>query len=154
MPARTWEQIAHADAVLLGAITSKGKVQAQQALPLSLQQQAIEYVSPVIQLRQKLGLYANIRPVKYVSGDCRPFRCCVIRENTEGLYAGMDFKGVGPEVAGWLKHPNLEKYGPEEAAWSVRLQTRYGLERLFQTAFDYACANTILPASLLRINRM
>ncbi|BBS36827.1 hypothetical protein WP5S18E01_16740 [Enterobacter cloacae] len=138
VPARTWEQIAHADAVLLGAITSKGKVQAQQALPLSLQQQAIEYVSPVIQLRQKLGLYANIRPVKYVSGDRRPFRCCVIRENTEGLYAGMDFKGVGPEVAGWLKHPNLEKYGPEEAAWSVRLQTRYGLERLFQTAFDYA----------------
>ncbi|MCE1396668.1 MULTISPECIES: isocitrate/isopropylmalate dehydrogenase family protein [Enterobacter] len=138
VPARTWEQIAEADAVLLGAITSKGKVQAQQALPVALQQKGIEYVSPVIQLRQRLGLYANIRPVKYVTGDRRPFRCCVIRENTEGLYAGMDFKGVGENVASWLKHPNLEKYGPEEAAWSVRLQTRYGLERLFQTAFDYA----------------
>lgn len=138
VPARTWEQISEADAVLLGAITSKGKVQAQEALPVALRQKGIEYVSPVIQLRQRLGLYANIRPVKYVTGDRRPFRCCVIRENTEGLYAGMDFKGVGANVASWLKHPNLEKYGPQEAAWSVRLQTRYGLERLFQTAFDYA----------------
>lgn len=138
VPAQTWGKIADADAVLLGSITSKGKAQAQQALPLPLQQQGIEYVSPVIQLRQKLGLFANIRPVKYVTGDRRPFRCCVIRENTEGLYAGMDFKGVGSEVSGWLKHPNLDKYGPEEAAWTVRLQTRYGLKRLFQTAFEYA----------------
>jgi molybdenum cofactor synthesis domain-containing protein len=138
VPSQTWEKIARADAVLLGAITSKGKAQAEQALPSPLQQQGIEYVSPVIQLRQKLGLFANIRPVKYVTGDRRPFRCCVIRENTEGLYAGMDFKGVSPEVSGWLKHPNLDKYGPEEAAWTVRLQTRYGLERLFQTAFEYA----------------
>ncbi|EKS3542707.1 isocitrate/isopropylmalate dehydrogenase family protein, partial [Salmonella enterica] len=134
VPDQTWEKIAGADAVLLGAITSKGKAQAQQALPLPLQQKGIEYVSPVIQLRQKLGLFANIRPVKYVAGDRRPFRCCVIRENTEGLYAGMDFKGVRPAVSDWLKHPNLSKYGPEEAAWTVRLQTRYGLERLFQTA--------------------
>lgn len=141
IPAETWGKIARADAVLLGAITSKGKAQAQQALPLSLQQQGIEYVSPVIQLRQKLGLYANIRPVKYVAGDQRPFRCCVIRENTEGLYAGMDFKGVGSEVSTWLKHPNLDKYGPEEAVWAVRLQTRYGLERLFQAAFSYAQKN-------------
>ncbi len=138
VPDQTWEKIAGADAVLLGAITSKGKAQAQQALPLPLQQKGIEYVSSVIQLRQKLGLFANIRPVKYVAGDRRPFRCCVIRENTEGLYAGMDFKGVRPAVSDWLKHPNLNKYGPEEAAWTVRLQTRYGLERLFQTAFEYA----------------
>lgn len=141
VPSQTWDKIAAADAVLLGAITSKGKVQAQQALPLPLQQQGIEYVSPVIQLRQKLGLFANIRPVKYVAGDRRPFRCCVIRENTEGLYAGMDFKGVSPEVSGWLKHANLDKYGLEEAAWTVRLQTRYGLERLFQVAFEYARKN-------------
>ncbi|OSN02902.1 molybdenum cofactor biosynthesis protein [Lonsdalea britannica] len=138
VPAETWEKIASADAVLLGAITSKGKAEAQKALPLPLQEAAIDYVSPVIQLRQKLGLFANLRPVKYVTGDRRPFRCCVIRENTEGLYSGLDFKGVGSNVSGWLKHKNLDKYGLQEAAWTVRLQTRFGLERLFRTAFEYA----------------
>ncbi|MFP1909546.1 isocitrate/isopropylmalate family dehydrogenase [Lonsdalea quercina] len=138
IPAETWEKISQADAVLLGAITSKGKAEAQQALPEHLQNKNITYTSPVIQLRQKLGLFANIRPIKYVGGNRQPFRCCVIRENTEGLYSGLDFKGVGSDVSGWLKHPNLEKYGLDEAAWTVRLQTRFGLERLFDAAFNHA----------------
>ncbi|EJF82563.1 hypothetical protein MCW_01630 [Cardidatus Bartonella washoeensis 085-0475] len=37
-----------------------------------------------------------------------------------------------------VRHPNLEKCGLEEAAWTVRLQTRFGLERLFEYAFSYA----------------
>ncbi|GAA5097863.1 hypothetical protein GCM10023260_08100 [Bartonella acomydis] len=37
-----------------------------------------------------------------------------------------------------VRHPNLEKYGLEEAAWKVRLQTRFGLERLFEYVFSYA----------------
>lgn len=138
IPEKTWRKIERVDAVLLGAITSKGKVEAQKALPKCLQGKNIPYISPVIQLRQKLGLYANIRPIKYIEGERRPFRCCVFRENTEGLYSGLDFKGVGPKVSDWLKHPNLEKSGPEEAVWSVRLQTRFGLERLFNGAFNYA----------------
>ncbi len=138
VPAKTWEQIAQCDAVLLGAITSKGKAAALRELPAHLQGKNISYVSPVIQLRQKLGLFANIRPVKYVEGERQPFRCCIIRENTEGLYSGLDFRGVNSTVSDWLKHPNLDVYGPQEAAWTVRLQTRYGLERLFNTAFQYA----------------
>ncbi|TDB56087.1 isocitrate/isopropylmalate dehydrogenase family protein [Photorhabdus luminescens] len=138
VPASTWEKIASVDAVLLGAITSKGKEEAQQALPPHLRGKTRNYVSPVIQLRQCLGLYANIRPVRYVEGDRKPFRCCVIRENTEGLYAGFDFKGIPATATTWLQHPNIDKFGPEEAAWTVRLQTRFGLERLFITAFEYA----------------
>lgn len=153
VPARTWEQIAHADAVLLGAITSKGKVQAQQALPLSLQQQAIEYVSPVIQLRQKLGLYANIRPVKYVSGDRRPFRCCVIRENTEGLYAGMDFKGVGPGLLAGLNTRILKSMARKRRPGPCGCKPAMGWSACFRQPLTMR-ANTILPASLLRINRM
>ncbi|PQQ31020.1 molybdenum cofactor biosynthesis protein [Photorhabdus luminescens] len=141
VPASTWEKIASVDAVLLGAITSKGKEEAQQALPPHLRVKTRNYVSPVIQLRQRLGLYANIRPVRYVEGDRKPFRCCVIRENTEGLYAGFDFKGIPSTATTWLQHPNIDKYGPEEAAWTVRLQTRFGLERLFITAFEYAKEN-------------
>ncbi|WP_274720169.1 isocitrate/isopropylmalate dehydrogenase family protein [Xenorhabdus bovienii] len=141
VPTSTWEKIASVDAVLLGAITSKGKEEAQQALPPHLRGKAENYVSPVIQLRQRLGLYANIRPVRYVEGDRKPFRCCVIRENTEGLYAGFDFKGISATAATWLRHPNIDKYGSEEVAWTVRLQTRFGLERLFITAFEYAKEN-------------
>ncbi|NDL54854.1 isocitrate/isopropylmalate dehydrogenase family protein [Photorhabdus laumondii] len=141
VPANTWEKIASVDAVLLGAITSKGKEEAQQALPPHLRVKTRNYVSPVIQLRQRLGLYANIRPVRYVEGDRKPFRCCVIRENSEGLYAGFDFKGIPATATTWLQHPNIDKYGPEEAAWTVRLQTRFGLERLFITAFEYAKEN-------------
>ncbi|WP_279051457.1 isocitrate/isopropylmalate family dehydrogenase [Cedecea davisae] len=138
VPARTWDEIQQVDAILLGAITSKGKAEAERALPSHLQGKNRAYLSPVIQLRQRLGLFANIRPVQYIEGDRRPFRCCVIRENTEGLYSGLDFKGVSAEASGWLKHPNIDQYSPEEAAWTVRLQTRFGLERLFYTAFDYA----------------
>lgn len=49
----------------------------------------------------------------------------------------MDFKDIPPEVDFWLYHPNIEKYGSKEVVWSVRLQTKYGLERLFKAAFVY-----------------
>jgi len=107
VPEETWEKIDKADAILLGAITSKGKVEAQNELPAYLKNAELEYISPVIQLRQKLGLFANFRPVKYIEGEKKPFRCCIIRENTEGLYSGMDFVGISLSVSKWLKHPNL-----------------------------------------------
>lgn len=138
VPQDTWLKIKNADAVLLGAITSKGKIAAQEALPAELKGKDIKYVSPVIQLRQKLGLFANIRPVRYVDGNLRPFDLCIIRENTEGLYSGFDFKGIPEEMVDWLKHPNISHSGSENVAWSVRLQTKFGLERLFKTAFEYA----------------
>ncbi|WP_438721442.1 isocitrate/isopropylmalate family dehydrogenase [Bartonella rochalimae] len=138
VPKTTWEKIAESDAVLLGAITSKGKEAALKELAPHLKEKKPVYVSPVIQLRQKLGLFANIRPVRYIVGPRKPFHFCVIRENSEGLYAGLDFRGITPEKAAWLKHPNLERYSLDEAAWTVRLQTRFGLERLFKYAFSYA----------------
>ncbi|WP_330169138.1 isocitrate/isopropylmalate dehydrogenase family protein [Bartonella grahamii] len=141
VPYATWQKIAESDAVLLGAVTSKGKEAALKELAPHLKEKNLAYVSPVLQLRQKLGLFANIRPVRYIFGPRKPFQFCVIRENSEGLYAGLDFRGITPETAAWLKHPNLKKYGLEEAAWTVRLQTRFGLERLFEYAFSYARAH-------------
>lgn len=138
VPDETWQQIGRADAVLLGAITSKPKQQAEAELPLELQGRAHKYVSPVIQLRQRLGLFANVRPSYFVRGDGKPYRLSVIRENTEGLYAGYDYRGIPPEMRGLVTHPNLQKYGPEEAAVTVRLQTKLGLERLFEFAFRHA----------------
>lgn len=44
------------------------------------------YSSPIVALRKKLGLYANVRPVKSVDGVGRPVDMVIVRENTEDLY--------------------------------------------------------------------
>lgn len=44
------------------------------------------YSSPIVALRKKMGLYANVRPVKYVEGTGRPVDMVIVRENTEDLY--------------------------------------------------------------------
>lgn len=44
------------------------------------------YSSPIVALRKKLGLYANVRPVKSVEGIGRPVDLVIVRENTEDLY--------------------------------------------------------------------
>ncbi|WP_336294187.1 isocitrate/isopropylmalate family dehydrogenase [Bartonella sp. CB169] len=138
VPQATWQKIAKSDAILLGAVNSKGKDAALKELSPDLKKKKLSYVSPIIQFHQKLNIFANIRSIRYIVGSRRPFHFCVIRENIEGLYAGLDFCGVALEAAAWLKHPNLEEYGCDEAASTVRLQKRFGLERLFEYAFSYA----------------
>lgn len=44
------------------------------------------YSSPIVALRKKMGLYANVRPVKSVEGNGRPVDMVIVRENTEDLY--------------------------------------------------------------------
>ncbi|WP_208436107.1 isocitrate/isopropylmalate family dehydrogenase [Bartonella phoceensis] len=138
VPQATWQKIDESDALLLGAVTSKGKEAALRALAPHLREGEPTYVSPRVQLCQKLRLFANVRPIRYIVGPRKPFHFCVIRENSEDLYAEIDFSGITSEKATWLKHPNLEKYALEDSAWMVRLQTRFGLERLFKYAFSYA----------------
>lgn len=142
VPTRTWAQIAAADATLLGAITSQPLHEAEAQLPEHLRGQGLNYVSPVIQLRQQLGLYANVRPVTDVLGDDR-FRFTVIRENTEGLYAGLDYGRVPAELEPLLQQRELHgapwtRNGPDDACVALRLQTRNGLTRLFHFAFEHA----------------
>jgi isocitrate dehydrogenase len=141
VPEKTWGAIESADGVLLGAITSKGKLAAENELIPALQGNGLTYVSPVIQLRQRLELFANIRPTYHLVGNRKPFRCVVIRENTEGLYAGMDRRGIPPSMREWVRHPNIDRSGDNGVAISVRLQTRFGLERLFSYAFNHAREN-------------
>ncbi len=143
VPQATWQKIAESDAILLGTVTEPGKEAALKECAPHLKEQNLAYVSPILQLCQKLGLFATIRPVRYIFGPRKPFEFCVITEKSEGLDAGLDFLGITPETSAWLKHPNLTKYGVEEAAWTVRLQTRFGLERLFDYAFSYARAHGI-----------
>ncbi|OBA23757.1 Isocitrate/isopropylmalate dehydrogenase [Metschnikowia bicuspidata var. bicuspidata NRRL YB-4993] len=61
------------DGALFGAVSSPStKVQG--------------YLSPIVALRKKMGLYANVRPVKSVAGIGRPVDMVIVRENTEDLY--------------------------------------------------------------------
>ncbi|MBX4335161.1 isocitrate/isopropylmalate family dehydrogenase [Bartonella raoultii] len=141
IPQATWKKISESDALLLGAVHSKGQDVVLKETEIHAKDSEIPYVSPIIKLREKLGFFADIRPIRYIIGPQKPFHFCIISENTEGLSAGLDFHGITAETAAWLKHANLEKYGFDEAVWAVRLQTRFGLERLFETAFSYACAH-------------
>lgn len=142
VPPETWRKIADTDVTLLGAITSKPLREAEEALPPALRGRGHPFVSPVIQLRQRLKLFANVRPVTDIVEGGR-FSFTVIRENTEGLYAGLDFSAIPPEFASLLAEREAAgapwgRLDPHEASMAVRLQTRAGLERILRFAFDHA----------------
>ncbi|MFE5580845.1 isocitrate/isopropylmalate family dehydrogenase [Kitasatospora sp. NPDC056531] len=137
VPRRTWKLLEETDTCLLGAITSKPLREAEAELPAELRGTGLTFVSPVIQLRQRLSLYANIRPViDLVDGR---FDFTVIRENTEGLYAGYDFHGLDDALWNVVRdHPNAQASGPDSSSVTLRLQTRFGMDRLLRYGFEYA----------------
>ena len=141
IPDRTWALIRESDTVLLGAVTSKPIAEARSERNDSLLSFEREYVSPLIQLRQMLDLYVNVRPCWSMVGD-RPFRFCVIRENTEGLYAGFDYHPIPELLHQWIakKTPWNERLA-DDISVSLRLQSKQGLLRLFEFAFSYAVAH-------------
>ncbi len=85
----------------------------------------------LLQLRFQLDLYINLRPVKLYPGVQTPLKnkgpadidFVVVRENTEGLYAG---------AGGFLR-----KGTPQEVAVQESVNTRFGVERCLRYAFDY-----------------
>jgi isocitrate dehydrogenase (NAD+) len=79
-----------------------------------------------VALRQTLGLYANLRPVRSIPGLRTRYEnvdLVIVRENTEDLYAGIEHM-VGPD-----------------AAESIKIITRAASERIARFAFEYAVAN-------------
>ena len=79
-----------------------------------------------VALRQTLGLYANLRPVRSIPGLVTRYDnvdLVIVRENTEDLYAGIEHM-VGPD-----------------AAESIKIITRAASERIARYAFEYAVAN-------------
>lgn len=113
LPAETLAAAQNADAVLFGAVASPS-----HPVP--------GYSSPIVALRRALDLYANIRPVtSQGTGGNKPepgaVDLVVVRENTEGLYAGRE---------------RLENEG--DTAIAERVITRYGSERIVRQAFELA----------------
>ena len=88
-----------ADAVLFGAVTTPPDP---------------DYRSVVVMMRKELDLYANVRPIKGNTADI-----VIVRENTEGLYSG------------------IEEIGPDRAT-TLRLVTRKGSERIARFACNLA----------------
>lgn len=55
------------------------------------------YSSPIVALRKRLDLYANVRPVKTVAGASKPIDMVIVRENTEDLYVKEETTRDGPD---------------------------------------------------------
>jgi len=98
------------------------------------------YRSAIITLRRALGLYANVRPAKSlpIQKSMKDVDLVIVRENTEGLYSGMEF-----ELA--------------DSAYSIRVITRKATERIARFAFDLAMkrrkkVTVVTKANVLRMS--
>ena len=147
IPVDTWKLIDSSDAIILGAITSKGIKESEDELDENLKGLGLKYISPIIQLRQKLGLYANIRPIFSIEGNKTQINdninMIIIRENTEGLYAGLDFNPIPKELFEFvIKNKNKNYFwdlnSNDEGALALLLLTKTGLERIIRCAFKIA----------------
>jgi isocitrate dehydrogenase (NAD+) len=97
-------------------------------------------------LRKELDLYACIRPCKAYEGVRTRFPdtdIVVVRENTEDLYAGIEFERGSPENAKLRAFLADDLGSPvrEDAGISVKPISEFGSERIVEAAFDYAKAN-------------
>lgn len=92
-----------------------------------------------VALRQELDLYASVRPCKTYEGVPSPFDdvdIVIVRENTEDLYAGVEFDVGAQEVA------RMREWAPgrirEDAAVSLKPISVSGTRRIVEYAFEYA----------------
>lgn len=104
-----------------------------------------------VHLRQALGLFACIRPCKQYVGVRSfftevPVDLVIVRENTEDLYAGIEFEKGKPETAELIEVINRiserkVKTGADETGISIKPISVSGTERIVKCAFDYAREN-------------
>lgn len=105
-----------------------------------------------VHLRQALGLFSCIRPCKQYKGVRTFFNdvkvdIVIVRENTEDLYAGIEFERGKPETGKLIDFINQispdrkVKTGPQETGISIKPISVSGTERIVRCAFDYAKEN-------------
>ena len=99
-----------------------------------------------VTLRQVLDLYACIRPVRYIPGVPSPVRepekvdVVIFRENTEDVYAGIEWKAGSPEaekVRAFLVN-EMRADIREASALGVKPMSEFGSKRLINAAIRYA----------------
>jgi len=146
-PERTVDLLRNVDAALFGAITSKPVKAAEAELAPELQGTGLIYRSPIVRMRQLFDLYVCLRPCKAYPGNPINFKegidLVVFRENTEDLYAGVEFNPVPEEVSHTLATTSssfgpFKKLAGDEYAVSCKINTRHGSERIARAAFEFA----------------
>jgi len=147
LPQRTVETLQACTCALFAAITSKPKEEAEAELVPELQGKGLTYRSPIVRMRQMFDLYTNLRPCKAFKGNPLNYRddidMVVFRENTQGLYAGVEFHPVPAEVRTALENHSkgmaaFTDVSADDIAVSCRIFTRAGCQRIVRAAFEYA----------------
>lgn len=146
-PARTVDLLKNVDAAMFGAITSKPVKAAEAELVPALRGTGLIYRSPIVRMRQLFDLYICLRPCKAYPGNPLNHKegidLVVFRENTEDLYAGVEFNPVPAELAetlGKLAKPfaPFSKLALDEYAISCKINTKKGSERIVRAAYEFA----------------
>jgi len=157
LPDRTKKLLKETDACLFGAITSKPKKDADAELDPALRGKGLSYFSPIVRLRQEFDLYTNLRPCKAYPGNPLNYKenidLVIFRENTEGLYAGVEFRPLPDVVRNALAtHSKFKPFAnvpADEIAVSTRIMTKNGCRRIVKAAFDYARAKNRKSVTLI-----
>ena len=102
-----------------------------------------------VAIRQELDLYANVRPIRYFPGVASPMAdasltdMVVFRENTEDLYAGIEWPAGSPEVHKLIAflqdelHVTAIRF-PDSSGLGVKPVSKQGSQRLVRKALQYA----------------
>ena len=147
LPERTTEMMRTTECCLFGAITSKPKEEAAKEIDPALADKGFVYFSPIVRIRQEFDLHTNMRPCKAYAGNPLNYKdgidLVVFRENTEGLYSGVEFHPLPEDLKSMLldKHKKMSKFRDvacDDMALSCRIFTRRGCQRILKDAFEYA----------------
>ena len=157
LPQRTIDLLAKHKIALFGAITSKPKDEAAEALNPNLRDKGFIYSSPIVGLRQHFNLDICIRPCKTYLGNPLNFirrgakgeieepavDVVIFRQNTEGLYSGVEWSNPSQQVHdAFMTNTRFAKnFGStpkEEISISTRIFTRKATERILRAAFNHA----------------
>jgi isocitrate dehydrogenase len=113
-----------------------------------------------VALRQKMDLYACVRPVQYFEGVPSPVKrpelvdMVIFRENTEDIYAGIEYLN-GTEELEKLKKFLIDELGvtqirfPDTVSLGIKPVSVEGTERLVRSAIDYALENKLPSVTLV-----
>ncbi len=160
LPDRTVEALKGTTCGLFGAITSKPQDEAKEELIPSLKNTGLVYFSPIVKLRQMFNLHTNMRPCKSYAGNPLNYRGnaitnpnggdvpidqVVFRENTEGMYGGVEFFPLPEDVYNALcANPKMKPWkakGFENIALSTRIVSKQGCTSICKQAFEFAHKN-------------
>lgn len=113
-----------------------------------------------VALRQDLDLYVCLRPVRWFNGVVSPIKTpekvnmTIFRENTEDIYAGIEWMQGTPEAAKFLdflqKEMGVTKVRfPETSSFGVKPVSVEGTERLVRAAIEYALENKLPSVTIV-----